>query len=143
MVEFTVTIFILTHSSSEMTPNWNPYLTGTRNRTWLKPRSAGVPSASLDYFYVYLLSTHKIYHLPNNQQQSCMDSLLVTGRGRRCYDDRSMWDPEWSELIKGKGHLPTVNTTSVSTLHLFLRSSNAILRMLDIRTIWKAAWAIH
>jgi hypothetical protein len=32
-----------------------------------------------------------------------MDSLLVTGRGRRCYADRSMWEAEWSELTKGKG----------------------------------------
>ena len=50
----------------------------------------------------YLLRTHKIYHLPNNQQQGCMDSLLVTGQGRRRYDDRSMWEPEWSKLTKGK-----------------------------------------
>jgi hypothetical protein len=30
-----------------------------------------------------------------------MNSLLVTGRGRRCYGDRSRWEPEWSELTKG------------------------------------------
>ena len=69
-----------------------------------------------DYFYVYQLRTHKIYHLPNNQQQGCMDSLLVTGRGRRFYDDRSMWEPEWSELTKGKGRLQTINTTSATEI---------------------------
>lgn len=53
-----------------------------------------------------------LYHLPNNQQQGCMVSSLVTGRGRRCYDDRSMWEPEWSELTKTKGRLQTVNTTA-------------------------------
>jgi hypothetical protein len=59
------------------------------------------------YFPVYY-SVHIRSHLTNNQQQGCMDSLLATGRGRRCYDDRSMWEPEWSELTKGRGRLHMV-----------------------------------
>ena len=55
------------------------------------------------------------YHLPNNQQQGCMDSLLVTGRGRRCYKDRSMWKREWSELTEGKGTFANSHATSAAT----------------------------
>jgi hypothetical protein len=59
----------------------------------------------LGYFSVYY-PVHIKYPLPNNQQQGCMDSLLVTGRSRKCYDVQSMWEPEWSELTKGRGRLP-------------------------------------
>ncbi len=101
MAEFTVMILILTHSSSEMTPNLNPLSNFPQRIGGTTPRVQEIkhggnhdrrafPLLCPGYSYIYLLRTHKIYHLPNNQQQGCVDSLLVTGRGRRCYDDRSM-----------------------------------------------------
>jgi hypothetical protein len=88
----------------------------------VEPTIGGSPLHCLGYFHVYLLRTHKISHLPNNRQQGCMDSLLVTGRGRRCcclllaapwFDDRSMWEPEWSD--QRQGTFATSHATSVST----------------------------
>lgn len=61
--------------------------------------------------FTYSVHITKIYHLLNDQQQGYMDSLLVMSRGRRCYDDRSMWEPEWSELPKGR--FANSHTTSV------------------------------
>jgi hypothetical protein len=34
-----------------------------------------------------------------------MDSLLVMAGAGRCYSDCLMWEPEWSELTKGKRNI--------------------------------------
>jgi hypothetical protein len=34
--------------------------------------------------FTYSVLIRKLYHLPNKQQQDCMDSLLVTGRAVNC-----------------------------------------------------------
>lgn len=109
--------FCLTRSSSEMTPRLNPRSTSQKGlmaisrvqgiRDGRSHNRRAFPLLCPGYFSVYH-SVHIKYHLPNNQQQGCTGSLLVTGRGRRCYDDRSMWEPEWSELAKGRGRLHMV-----------------------------------